>query len=259
MSVPSNRRRAAGPALRSALRKLLSEAGRAVVTFDGNPSGHAHFIRTRMKRLQSLCRLVPKSRAWRENFLPVVRELKDLFAPTRDATIVRALAEKYAPGQAVNFSDASTPDLHRAAGLLQTGREILTAYPEWRSIEWDNIADRAVGTYRAARHVWKTASRKNAPDAAFHACRRRIKRLLYQCEYLGDRARLARLIRRADQAGEVFGEIQDVCMAEDWLAKQKIKTPADLPRSKARLRSEALRRAAKLLEPKPGEFRKMLG
>jgi hypothetical protein len=66
------------------------------------------------------------------------------------------------------------------------------------------------------------------------------------------------MIRRADQAGEVFGEIQDVCMAEEWLQKQGIKIPADLPRSKTRLRGEALVRAEKLLGQKPRDFRRKL-
>ncbi len=254
-----NRSDAEGPALRATLRKLLNEADRAIGSFDKDPADRAHFIRTRMKRLQSLCRLVPVTRPWRENFLPVLRDLKDLFAPVRDETIIRALAEKYAPGQAIDFAVVPKPDLARAAGLIQTAREALGAYPGWPAIEWDGIADRAKGTYRAARRAWKLAARKNAPDAAFHDCRRRVKRLFYQCEYLGGRARLARMTRRADQAGEVFGEIQDVCMAEDWLKDQGIKVPADLPRSKTRLRNEALRRATKLLEAKPREFRKMLG
>lgn len=259
MTASSNRLRAAGPNLRSSLRKLLVEAERAVGSFEKNPADRAHFIRTRMKRLQSLCRLIPKARLWRESFLPALRELKDLFAPTRDATIVRALADKYAPGRAANFRAAPSPDLARAKVLLKTAREALGTYPGWSEVGWDDIADRAAGTYRAARRAWRAAQRKNAPDATFHDCRRRVKRLLYQCEYLRERTRLVRMTRRADKAGEVFGEIQDVCMAEEWLEKNGIKIPADLPRSKARLRDEALVRAERLLGPKPREFRKMLG
>jgi hypothetical protein len=77
--------------------------------FDDDPRDRAHFIRTRMKRLQSLSRLVPRGASWREMFLPPVRELKDLFAEFRDAGIVQALAEKYAPGEARYLRAAARP------------------------------------------------------------------------------------------------------------------------------------------------------
>jgi hypothetical protein len=49
-------------------------------------------------------------------------------------------------------------------------------------------------------------------------------------------------------------------MAEHWLGKQRgLKIPPDLPRSKKTLRQRALHAAPALLEPKPGEFRGMLG
>lgn len=249
-----------GADLRSALAKLLRDAGRAVARFDKDPGAEAHFVRTRVKRLQSLCRLAPEGRRWRGVFLPPCRELKDLFAETRDATIVRDLADKYAPGQAHHLRVASRPDLAKAASLVGAGIGTLAEYPLWQVMTWDELADRAVGTYRAARRAWREAERRNAPDALFHEWRRRVKRLLYQCEYLGGRARLVRFTRRVDRLGEVLGGIQDVCLAEDWLGRHPgTKVPPDLGRSKRSLRSEALRRAELLLGPKPREFRRMLG
>lgn len=256
----SPRKLAPGSALRATLRQLLREASRAVEGFPRDPAGQAHFLRTRVKRLQSLCRLVPGGGAWREAFLPPCRDLKDLFAETRDATIVQGLADKYAPGEAHHLRAAMTPDLTKARHLCDFASGLLADYPDWVTIEWKDIADRAVGTYRAARETWKQARRRNAPDEAFHAWRRRVKRLLYQCEYLGGRARLARFTRRVDRLGETLGEIQDVCMAEHWLERQRgLKVPPDLPRSKKALRERALHAASVLLAPKPKEFRRMLG
>ena len=250
----------AGTALRSALAKLLRETSRAVEQFDVDPTARAHFIRTRVKRLQSLSRLVSHGGAWREKFLPFCRDLKDLFAETRDATIVQALADKYAPGEAHHLRAASRPDLTKARHLCDCAAELLADYPDWVTVEWTDIADRAVGTYRAARESWRDARRRNAADEAFHGWRRRVKRLLYQCEYLGGRARLVRFTQRVDRLGETLGDIQDVCMAEDWLKKQRgSKVPPDLPRSKGALRREALRLAPALLAPKPKDFRRMLG
>jgi CHAD domain-containing protein len=155
---------------------------------------------------------------------------------------------------------AMTPDLTKARHLCDFATGVLADYPDWVTIEWKDIADRAVGTYRAARETWKDARRRNAPDEAFHAWRRRVKRLLYQCEYLGGRARLSRFTRRVDRLGEKLGEIQDVCMAEQWLGKQRgLKVPPDLPRSKKALRQKALRTAPALLDPKPRQFRRLLG
>jgi hypothetical protein len=82
---------------------------------------------------------------------------------------------------------------------------------------------------------------------------------LYQCEYIGRRARLVRLTARVDRLGATLGEIQDVCMAEDWIKKHLGKIPADLPRSKKVLRRRALEQGKVLLAPKPREFRRMLG
>jgi hypothetical protein len=256
----SPRKLAPGSALRATLRQLLREVSRAIDGFPRDPAGQAHFLRTRVKRLQSLCRLVPRGGAWREVFLPPCRDLKDLFAETRDATIVQGLADKYAPGESLHMRAVMTPDLTKARYLCDVATGVLADYPHWVAIEWQDIADRAVGTYRAARETWREARRRNAPDEAFHAWRRRVKRLLYQCEYLGGRARLARFTRRVDRLGETLGEIQDVCMAEHWLAKQRgLKVPPDLPRSKKALRQKALRAAEALLDPRPKQFRKMLG
>ncbi len=259
MARPSPQR-APGPALRSALAKLGREALRAIDRFPADPAGQAHFLRTRVKRLQSLCRLVPHGTGWREMFLPPCRELKDLFAETRDATIVQALAERYAPGQAHHLRVAAPPDLARARERAEFAVGVLADYPYWKDLAWEEIADRAVGTYRAARRSWREASRKNAADVAFHDWRRRVKRLLYHCEYLGGRARLVRFTARADRLGEILGEIQDVCMAEHWLQKQLgLPVPPDVARSKAALRREVLARAPALLSPKPREFRRLLG
>jgi hypothetical protein len=256
----SSRKLAPGSALRLTLRQLLRESSRAIDGFHRDPAERAHFLRTRVKRLQSLCRLVPNGAVWRELFLPPCRELKDLFAETRDATIVRELADQYAPGEAHHLRAALAPDLNKARHLCDFAGGVLADYPDWVTIEWPAIADRAVGTYRAAREAWKEARRPNAPDEAFHAWRRRVKRLLYQCEYLGGRARLARFARLVDRLGETLGEIQDVCMAERWLGTQRgLKVPPDLPRSKKALRRRALRAAPALLKPKPKEFRRLLG
>ena len=255
----SPRKQSAGVALRSALAKLLRETARALDRFKDDPQGRAHLIRTRMKRLQSLARLVPKGAFWRETFLPSVRELKDLFAEFRDAGIVRSLAEKYAPGEARHLRAAAWPDTRRAAHLEEFASGAISDYPAWRTVEWEAIADRAVVTFRAARKGWKQARRSNAPDASFHAWRRRVKRLLYQCEYLGGRARLVRLTSRVDRLGETLGEIQDVCMAEDWIKEHIGKVPRDLPRSKKSLRQKALERGKSLFATRPRDFRKMLG
>jgi len=256
----SPRKLAPGSALRAALRQLLRDAARAVEGFDRDPAGEAHFLRTRVKRLQSLCRLVPAGGVWREKFLPPCRDLKDLFAEARDATIVQGLADKYAPGEAHNLRAAARPDLIKARHLCEHAAGLLGEYPDWVTIGWGDIADRAVGTYRAAREGWQEARRRNAADEVFHSWRRRVKRLLYQCEYLGGRARLVRFTRRVDRLGETLGDIQDVCLAEGWLKKQRaLKIPPDLPRSKEALRREALRSAPALLAPRPKDFRRMLG
>ena len=250
---------APGRALQGALRQLLREVLRALGSFDRDPPARAHFVRTRVKRLQSLSRLAPKGAVWRGMFLPPCRELKDLFAEMRDADVIRVLAERYAPGEAGHLRAVARPDILRATHLAEFATGVLSDYPSWRVVEWEAIADRAVGTYRAARRHWKRARRAKAPDEAFHGWRRRVKRLLYQCEYLGGCARLARLKSRVDRLGETLGEIQDVCMAEEWLAQHAGGVHEDLARRKMTLRRRALVRGEKLFAARPRAFRKMLG
>lgn len=260
MPSPRSPKLRAGAALQSALAGLLEEAGRALEQFDANPAVEAHFLRTRVKRLQSVSRLLPSAAVWRKEFLPPLRELKDLFAGVRDATIVQALIAKYAPGQSVRAGEPVRPDLARAAVLLEQAARALAAREGWAQVEWRQLADRAVGTYRAARNAWKVAARRNAPDAAFHEWRRREKRLFYQCQFLGRGASLVRITKRADRLGEVLGEIQDVCMAADWLAEQQAAfVPPDLDRTKDKLKRQALCLGSALFSPKPGDFRKLLG
>lgn len=257
---PSPRKFAPGSALRAALRQLLRQALRAIEKFPHDPAGQAHFVRTRVKRLQSLSRLVSRSKVWQETFLEPCRALKDLFAETRDVTIVQGFADKYAPGEAHHLRASLPPDLFEARRLAESAVDLLADDPYWVKVEWNEIAHRAVDTYRAARAAWKKAKRRNAPDEVFHAWRRRVKRLLYQCEYLGGRARLVRFIRRVDRLGEVLGDMQDMCLAERWLKKQKsLRVPPDLSRSKESMRRAALRLAPLLLGSSPKVFRQMLG
>lgn len=260
MASPPPSRATAGIALRAALTKLLREVRRSVATFPDDPSAKAHFIRTRIKRLQSLSRLMPHASLWRKEFLQLCGRLKDLFAPMRDSTILAGLAEKYAPGAVLRLKSPAVPDLEVAARIALHAVEQIELYTDWSSIKWGGISHRAAVTYRTARDAWKQARRTNAPDEALHLFRRRLKRLLYQCEYLGGRIRLARFTRRIERVGETLGEIQDICLAEDWLNRQRgIAVPADLSRTKATLRRDALRRAESLMSPRARDFRKMLG
>lgn len=249
-----------GSALRAALIKLLGEVRRSLDTFCDDPSAKAHFIRTRIKRLQSLSQLIPHAPLWRKEFRHICMGIKDLFAPLRDWSILRGLAETYAPGQALLLEPPAAPDLEEAARISGQALKQIELYTHWDSVKWRGILLRATATYRVARGAWKHARRTNAPDDAFHLFRRRLKRLLYQCEYLTENIRLARFTKRVDRLGGILGDIQDICLAEDWLKNQRgIAVPADLSRSKAKLRRDSLRRAETLLSPRAKDFRSMLG
>lgn len=249
----------AGIALRAALLKLLRAVRRAVDSFSEDPSTKAHAIRTRIKRAQALARLVPDASQWRGEFLQICGEVKDLFAPCRDAEILASLVEKYALGEAFQLDRPSEPDLNLAAMSADRALGHIVRCSKWPSIEWRGLSGRAAETYRAARNAWKHARRTNATDAAFHKFRRKLKRLLYQLEHMGSRIHLMRLTRRLDRLGEILGEIQDICLAEDWLKRElRVAGPADLARSKASLRRDALKRAEALFSPRTKDFRRML-
>lgn len=231
---------------------LLVDAGKGVEEFEKMPEKSAHFIRTRVKRLQSLSRLVPRGREWRQRFLVPCRDLKDLFAEVRDATIVRGLAEKFAPGEAAHLRVVESPDLAVARSLLQAAEKSLHDFPDWEKIGVEDLAARFAGTYRAARAAWKTARRARSRDAVFHDWRRRVKRLLYQSEFLERGKCGARLTSKIDRLGEVLGELQDICMAEEWIARHGVKSPPEnLARSKEHIRRQALKLGEKLFRKKP--------
>lgn len=252
------RRQAAGVVLRATLSRLLRDSTGALDDFGSDALRRAHFIRTRMKRLQSLSRLVPKGASWRREFLPPCREVKSLFAEMRDADIVRAVVKMYASGEEHSLHRVDSPDTRRATRLVEKAVEVLSAYSRWESVGWGCIADRAVGTYRAARRWWKLVRCRRAPDEAFHGWRRRVKRLLYQCEYLGGCARLAGLTKRVDRLGEVLGGIQDLGMAEAWLGRAGI-VSEDLGARKEALRRRAVEMGDEIFASRPREFRAALG
>jgi hypothetical protein len=234
--------------LRGQLESLLADVSRSLGDFTEHPEESAHFIRTRVKRLQSLSRLVPRGRAWRKIFLPLCRDLKDLFAEVRDATIVRELGEKYAPGDNSLLRTAPTPDLSAASDLVAKSVRTLGDYQGWNTIKRREILQRAGKTYSAARNLGKKARRKHASETDFHNWRRLVKRLLYQCEFLDVRKVKG---RKLAQLGEALGELQDVCMTQDWLTGRGLSIdPVKIPQTKKRLQSKALRLGRDVFRPK---------
>lgn len=249
---------AAGEALRSALAGLLGEASDAVGAFGSDPCGKAHFLRTRVKRLQSLSRLVPRAKGWREEFLSPLRGLKDLFADVRDAGIVGELAERYAPGEARHLREAVLPDLRAARELVSAAESSLARYLGWSRIGWDTVGGRAGETYRGARKLYAQVSRPGAGDRDFHEWRKRVKRLFYQCEFLGARAKLRRVRSRADRLGQTLGDLQDCVTAEQWLRVHRVAIPEELCRRRKKFRRTSLGLGAVLFDEKPARFRRRL-
>jgi hypothetical protein len=246
-----------GLVLREALGGLLRGLADAVEGFGADPAGGAHVIRVRVKRLQALSHLVPRGGAWRRRLLPPCRELKDVFAATRDATILRVLSVAYGYGGALPLPVAPAPDLARAGELVAEASSAVDALGGWRAITWDELVGRAVVSYRGARKALRAAAREGSSDAAFHRLRRRVKRLLYQCEFLGRWARADGLARDLARLGEILGELQDARITEEWLAPQQ--DAAEWPRLRrlrAKLRRKARRKADKTLASSPREFRR---
>lgn len=244
-----------GALLLEAMDLLLAEAGKGIAEFEFKPEDSAHFIRTRVKRLQSLSFLVSRGRKWRQVFLVPCRDLKDLFAEVRDATIVHALAEKFAPGEAAHLRAVEGPNLAVAKSLLQDAEKSLHDFSEWNKIGVEELAARFARSYRATRKAWKNSRRDRASDAVFHDWRRRVKRLLYQSDFLERGKKDSRLTASIDRLGAVLGELQDICTAEEWIARHGIKSsPEDLVRSKERLRRRALKLGEKLFRKKSTEI-----
>lgn len=241
-----------GEQLRGHLERLLADVSRSLSEFADHPEESAHFIRTRVKRLQSLSRLVPRGRPWRKSFLPLCRELKDLFAEVRDTTIVRELGEKYIPGNKSLLRTAATPDLSAASDLVAKSERTLGDYQGWYTIKCREVLQRAGKTYSAARNLGKKARRKHASETDFHNWRRLVKRLLYQSEFLNARKVKG---RKLAQLGEALGELQDVCMMQDWLTGHGLSIdPVKIPQTKKRLQSKAIRLGRDVFRPKTLEL-----
>ncbi len=226
------------------LRGLLLDVAGAVEAFTEDPAGRAHFIRVRVKRLHALSHLVPRGREWQRRLMPVGRELKDAFAATRDVTILRVLSEEHGYHGELPPLVAPAPDLVRAGGLVMAATTALDTYQDWPEIGWGELAVRVARSYRLAREAWRSAACGGAPDAQFHRLRRRVKRLLYQCEFLSGWVPARGTVRQLERLGEVLGGLQDVCMAREWLGSHG--EGADWPalrRLRKALRRKALRRA----------------
>ena len=245
-----------GLALGEAMGGFLREVGEAVATYATDPAGGAHLIRVRMKRLQALSHLVPRGGAWRRQMLPLCRELKDAFAATRDATILRVLSEEHGYHGDLPPLVAPTPDLERAGVLVTAAVAALESCQEWPRTGWEELVERAARSYRLARVAWREAARKDAPDAGFHRLRRRVKRLLYQCEFLAGWADSRGIARDLERLGEVLGGLQDVCMAQAWLSSHNGTAWPALRRLRKKLRRRALRKADKLFGTSARQFRR---
>ena len=187
------------------------------------PAANIHALRTRMKKLRAVLRLVERriDDASRFDIKSRIREIKNAFGQRRDAAVLEKLAARLRarkPGLppldfAVegNLPDAEVaiepllPDLHHCVHSL---REMLCRLP-LQDLSVGSIAEAYARRYQTCRKAWKHC-RKNPKPKKFHKWRKPVKELYYLSLVLHRRRDAQKRIRPTRKLAHWLGQEHDL-------------------------------------------------
>lgn len=233
-----------GPMLSRLFRRLLvqlaHQARNDLDSIPRHPARAIHALRTRMKKLPAIVRLVearlPQSS--RRAILSGAKRLRKAFASQRDAQVAAEMGFAVHPPARQHASPTLFDQAERLLSLLET--ETL------EGLTREDVRDAYVDTYRAGRKRMKTCL--DDPDPALlHAWRKPVKELYYQSLALHVVPGMARRIRRARRLGRWLGRDHDwqIIIERKPAAAKRIKPERN------RLRRRIFKLARKLYSVRP--------
>lgn len=239
----------AGPLLALVIAGLLQQVTGDLNRMPEHPEVAIHALRRRMKKLQSLIRLVEGSgdEDTAKQIRRLLRELKNAFAGQRDQDVMaalalemggRPLAHQFPRKEELTASWVMT-GCHAAAAALG---KILTGMPIHK-LTWSEIRTAHERLERKAQRHWQQAGKE--PTAThLHECRKQTKALYYQLLFLrllkGGRKRR---IDQARQLGRWLGRHHDLHVFRTTLRERQLLTRSlqkDIERREKKLRHRVL-------------------
>lgn len=236
--------------LQQLLLQLSTQAVKDVARIPLWPSTSVHALRKRMKKMQSLLRLVPpgaQPAALRE-LRDAIRELKGAVAVQRDTDVLIALGRNLG-GQTRPQRGAPidpVPILRLAYALPRQVHALDVA-----AITWERVERRHKKTCRRAQQAWQVA-RHQPEGEPLHDWRKRVKDLYYQALALQRWQRHPKRLRSTHQLGTLLGHRLDLDLYQAQL-KQSKKRPhrkllAEVKVRQARLTRRIFRRAESVFD-----------
>jgi hypothetical protein len=246
-SLPSTE---AGAWLLQLLLQLCTQSVKDVARIPLWPSTSVHALRKRMKKLQSLLRLVPpgaQPAALRE-LRDSIRELKGAVAAQRDADVLSALGldlgGRTRPPRTAPVDPV--PILRLAYALTRQVRALDVA-----ALTWERVERRYQKTCRRAQQAWQVA-RHQPEGEPLHDWRKRVKDLYYQTLALQRWLRRPKRLRRTHQLGALLGHRLDLDLYRAQLKRTKKRPPpkllAEVKVRQARLNQRIFRRAESVFD-----------
>lgn len=240
----------AGAWLLQLLLQLCTQAVKDVARIPLWPSTTVHALRKRMKKLQSLLRLVPpggQPAALRE-LRDSIRKLKGGLAAQRDADVLsvlgRDLGGRMRPPRIAPVDPV--PILRLAYALTRQVQALDVA-----ALTWERLDLRYQKTCRRAQQAWQVALEQ--PDGEpLHDWRKRVKDLYYQTLALQRWLRCPKRLRRTHQLGALLGHRLDLDLYRAQLKRARGRPPrkllAEVKTRQARLTRRIFRRAESVFD-----------
>jgi hypothetical protein len=240
----------AGAWLLQLLLQLCAQAVKDVAKIPLWPSNSIHALRKRMKKLQSLLRLVPpgaQPAALRE-LRDSIRKLKGAVAAQRDTDVLSALGRdlggRTRPPQSAPIDPV--PILRLAYALTRQVHALDLA-----ALTWERVERRYQKTCRRAQQAWQVA-RHQPEGEPLHDWRKRVKDLYYQTLALQRWLRRPKRLRRTHQLGALLGHRLDLDLYRAQLKRARRRPPrkllAEVKVRQARLTRRIFRRAKSVFD-----------
>lgn len=228
--------------------QLARQARNDLARIPRHPPRAIHALRTRMKKLPAILRLVESrvSTRSRRAILASAKRLRKAFAPQRDAQVA---AEMGFPAGPPAKRRPTRPLLQEAARLLR-----LLEAQTLDGLTRKEVRDAYVKTYRAGRKRMKACL--DDPDPALlHAWRRPVKELYYQSLALHRVRGMTRRVRRARRLGRWLGRDHDWQLIVERMpaAGKRIKPERN------RLRRRIFKLGRKLYATRPEDLARRIG
>ena len=220
-------RTVAGVWLKGLLLQLCTQALRDAVRIPRWPETAVHALRKRMKKLQSLVRLVPPGPepAQLQSLRAVLRQLKGVVAAQRDHDVLVALDQDLGvqPRGRLRVRRAIAAAPAARLGLARAMIRQVQAL-DLEALTWDEVARRYRKTCRRARQAWANAQRQPSVDE-LHDWRKRVKDLHYQSLALHPWLRRRKPIRRTHHLGALLGHRLDLDLYAARLTRDQRRPP----------------------------------